>query len=128
MIRVEAFCEGARERASYAGEMTDDRPPDEFEGSEEGEPSFDAGPPARPESTGIAWGFVAVLILALLVAVFIVQNDEPIGVEFLWFDFEMSIWIVVLAVILITLVADQVISLFYRRRKRKSRWEGSEDD
>lgn len=80
------------------------------------------------ERTGIAWGFVAVLILATLVAVFIVQNNEPIAVEFFWFDFAMSIWIVVLAIVLITLIVDQVISLFYRRRRRQTRASRSRVD
>lgn len=81
-----------------------------------------------PETTGIAWGFVAVLLLAILVAIFIVQNDEPMAVEFLWFDFQMSIWVVILAVVLITMIADQVISLFYRRRKRRNLAERSRPD
>lgn len=81
-----------------------------------------AGRSTEPdERTGTPWGLVAVLILATLVVVFIVQNNEPLGVEFLGVDLEISIWIVILAAVLITLINDQVISLFYRRRKGQTR-------
>ena len=75
-----------------------------------------------PEDTqGIAWGFVAFLLGAALLATFVVQNTEEVLVEFLFWDVTMSIGVVIMVVVLVTLTFDQVISLLYRRSKRRKR-------
>lgn len=79
-------------------------------------------PASGPEdSSGIAWGFVAFLLGAALLAIFVVQNTEEILVEFLFWDVTMSVGVVIVVAVLVTLTFDQVISLLYRRSKRKKR-------
>lgn len=73
----------------------------------------------EPERLGIAWGFVVILILVAIAAVFIIQNNEPISVQFLTMSFELNLWVLVMSVVLVTLLADQAISLGWRRRKRR---------
>lgn len=73
------------------------------------------------EKLDIAWGFVALLVFAALVTVFIVQNSEPTRVEVLWTNFEMSLGLLIIIVVLVTVVFDQAISFLYRQRKRKAR-------
>lgn len=86
------------------------------------EPIDEELPTAAPEDTpGIAWGFVAFLLGAALLAVFVVQNTEDILVEFLFWDVTMSIGVVIMVAVLVTLTFDQVISLLYRRSVRKKR-------
>ena len=75
------------------------------------------------QGVGIAWGLVAFLALVVLLVAFITQNPERVTVEFLWFDLRLSIWVIVIAIVLITLALDQIISYFYRRRKRRRRAE-----
>ncbi len=91
------------------------------------EPIDEIVPPAPPNDTsGIAWGFVAFLLGAVLLAIFVVQNTNEVVVEFLAWDFSMSIGVVIMVVVLVTLTFDQVISLAYRRSKRKKRIRRSE--
>lgn len=98
--------------------MTDDRRDDysELEPIDE-----ELSTETREDSPGIAWGFVAFLLGAALLAIFVVQNTEEILVEFLFWDVTMSIGVVIMVVVLVTLTFDQVISLLYRRSKRKKR-------
>lgn len=96
--------------------MTDERR-DHFS---ELEPIEEELPTSKPEDTpGIAWGLVAFLLGATLLAIFVVQNTEEILVEFLFWDVTMSVGVVIMVVVLVTLTFDQVISLLYRRSKRK---------
>ncbi len=98
--------------------MTDDRRSD-YSDLEPIEEEVPAQPPE--EASGIAWGFVAFLLGAALLAGFVVQNTEEILVEFLFWDVTMSTGVVIMVVVLVTLTFDQVISLLYRRSKRKKR-------
>jgi uncharacterized integral membrane protein len=98
--------------------MTDDRRDD----YSELEPIDEELSTQSPEDTpGIAWGFVAFLLGAALLAIFVVQNTEEILVEFLFWDVTMSIGVVIMVIVLVTLSFDQVISLLYRRSQRKKR-------
>jgi uncharacterized integral membrane protein len=73
------------------------------------------------DTPGIAWGFVAFLLGAALLAIFVIQNTEEILVEFLFWDVTMSTGVVIMVMVLVTLTFDQVISLLYRRSQRKKR-------
>lgn len=98
--------------------MTDDRRDD----YSDLEPIEEPVPATPPEDTpGIAWGFVAFLLGAALLAIFVIQNTEEILIEFLFWDVTMSIGVMIVVVVLVTLTFDQVISLLYRRSKRKKR-------
>lgn len=86
------------------------------------EPIDDELVTAGPDDTpGIAWGFVAFLLGAALLAIFVIQNTEEILVEFLFWDVTMSTGVVIMVMVLVTLTFDQVISLLYRRSQRKKR-------
>ena len=98
--------------------MTDDRR-DDYSDLEPIEDEVVAAPPE--DTSGIAWGFVAFLLGAALLAIFVVQNTEEILVEFLFWDVTMSTGVVIMVVVLVTLTFDQGISLLYRRSKRKKR-------
>lgn len=80
-------------------------------------------PSASEEPPGIAWGFVAFLLGAALLAIFVVQNTEQIRIEFLFWDVTMSVGVIIMLVVLVTLTFDQLISFLYRRSKRKKRAE-----
>jgi uncharacterized integral membrane protein len=86
------------------------------------DPIEEVVPAPQPEDTpGIAWGFVAFLLGAALLAIFVAQNTEQVVVEFLFWAVTMSIGVVILVIVLVTLTVDQAISFFYRRSKRKKR-------
>ena len=79
------------------------------------------------DTTGIAWGFVAFLVFATLLAIFIIQNNEQVTVRFLWITIEMTVGIIMTLTVLITLMGDQLVSFLYRRRKRRDRRQARED-
>lgn len=99
--------------------MTDQSGNDGFERNDNADAPVDDLKAGAPQSLGVAWGFIAFLFLAAVVAIFIFQNNEAIPVRFLWYDFSLNLWIVVMGIVLFTLIADQVVSLFWRRRQRK---------
>lgn len=95
-----------------------DEPREDYEDLEPVEESI---PSAREEPPGIAWGFVAFLLGAGLLAIFVVQNTEQIRIEFLFWDVRMSAGVIIMLVAVVTLTFDQLISFLYRRSKRKKR-------
>jgi uncharacterized integral membrane protein len=82
--------------------------------------------PRAEEPLGIAWGFIAFLLGAALLAVFVIQNTEEIQVEFLFWDVTLSVGVIFTLVVLVTLIFDQLVSFLYRRSKRKKRAVGTE--
>lgn len=96
--------------------MTDDQSSSDFDGAGE-----KATGPSQDEPVDIAWGLVAFVGFLALLTVFVVQNGNKVSVEFLWLNMRMSLWVLLLVTVLLTLTFDQVISLIYRRRKRRSR-------
>ena len=65
------------------------------------------------------WGAALLLFWAVALIIFSVQNAEVTTVEFLAWDFEMPVALLVMITALITLVVAALGSAFYRRRRRK---------
>lgn len=108
----------------YAEHMPDDQ---HDESAESPAPGSEPTHP-RDEPLKIAWGFVTFLVFAALLAIFAIQNSEKVAIEFLWLELELSVWVIVVAVVFLTLVFDQIVSFFYRRRKRRVRIAGAAKD
>ncbi len=106
-------------RPLYAVDMSDRQDSDGFTEGDTPDASIEELDPNPPQTLGVAWGFVAFLIFAAVAAIFVFQNNEAIPVRYLWYDFSVDLWVVVMGIVLFTLIADQVVSLFWRRRKRK---------
>lgn len=85
----------------------------------------DLQPEPRPESAatreGMPWGAVFLLLWAVLLIVFSVQNADNATVEFLAWDWQMPVALLVMITALITLVLTGLGSAFYRRRRRQRR-------
>jgi uncharacterized integral membrane protein len=84
--------------------------------------------PARPTygGQGIPWGFAASLLLAVLVVVFAVQNTQPVEITFLAWSWTFPLAIVLSAVVVAAVVADEVLGWLLRRRRRLRREERDE--
>lgn len=114
--------------------------PDGYSVAMDGEQRDESKGPAEPivpieeqtvtqrQSSGIAWGFVAFVVFVALLAIFIFQNADSVTIELLWLQLDLSLWMVVIAIVLLTLIFDQIISFFYRRRKRKGLAPGTVKD
>ena len=72
---------------------------------------------------GFPWGLVVLLVFAVLLIVFSVQNAETTTVEFFGWDWVMPVALLVMITVLVTLVAVTIGLAFYRRRRRKRRLE-----
>lgn len=79
------------------------------------------GPPVRPasETTGIPWAAVFILLWAVLLIIFSVQNADTTPVEFLGWSIEVPVALLVMITALVTLVLTGLASFFYRRKRRR---------
>ncbi len=80
------------------------------------------------ESTGtttvrdpLPWSLVLVLIWAVALIIFSVQNAQQVTVEFLGWDWQMPLALLMMITALATLVFTGLGMAFYRRRRRKHR-------
>ena len=83
-------------------------------------------PEPRPESAdepgaGVPWGGIFLLIWAVALIVFSVQNAENVTVSFLVWEWNIQVALLVLITALATLVLTGVGSAIYRRRRRARR-------
>lgn len=75
--------------------------------------------PERPEDReGIPWGAILLLVWAVALTVFAVQNAETAPVRFLGWVWQMPVALLVMVTALTTLVLTGVGFAFYRRRRR----------
>lgn len=80
---------------------------------EEPAPAFEREP--------IPWGAILLLLWAVLIIIFAVQNAHTATVEFLAWDWEMPVALLIMITALVTVVVTGVGFAFYRRRRRKNR-------
>lgn len=79
-------------------------------------------PPARAsEREGIPWGAALLLLWAVALIVFSVQNADVTTVQFLGWSWEMPVALLVMVTALATLVLTGLGTAFYRRRRRRRR-------
>lgn len=76
-------------------------------------------PPSPPAAEGIPWGAILLIIWAVALIIFSVQNAEQATVDFLGWSWEMPIALLVMVTALATLVLTGLGSAYYRRRRRK---------
>lgn len=72
-------------------------------------------------SGGIPWGAALLLVWAVMLVVFSVQNAEIATVSFLGWSWDMPVALLVMVTALVTLVLSVIVSAFYRRRRRQRR-------
>lgn len=82
-------------------------------------------PELRPapdeEREGIPWGAVLLLVWAIVLIVFSVQNARDTTVEFLAWSWAMPVALLVMITALATLVLTGLGFAFYRRKRRQRR-------
>ncbi len=92
-------------------------------------PDLTAGPSttARVETkervfvgTGLFWGLIIGLVLALGVLVLVAQNTDSIVVTFMAWDFSTPLIVLILGALLVGVVFDELFGLLYRTRRRRT--------
>jgi uncharacterized integral membrane protein len=78
-------------------------------------------PVGADEPEGLPWGAVLLLLWAVLLIVFSVQNADDTIVEFLAWSWTMPVALLVMITALATLVLTGIASAFYRRKRRQRR-------
>jgi uncharacterized integral membrane protein len=89
----------------------------------------DLNQPVQPQedfSLGFAWGALLLFLGAGLVAVFAVQNTDPIAVRFLWMSGDFPLSVVILVTVAAAVLIAQSAGVIYRRRRRVRRAEKEE--
>lgn len=68
---------------------------------------------------GIPWGAILLLIWAVALIIFSVQNAERATIEFLAWDWDMPVALLVMITALVTLFVTAIGAAYYRRRRRQ---------
>jgi uncharacterized integral membrane protein len=82
----------------------------------------DAGRPPTERvfvGTGWFWSLIIGIVLALAAVIFVLQNGDPVSVELLGWEGEVSLAGLVLVVALAAIVLDELFGAFYRHRRRR---------
>jgi uncharacterized integral membrane protein len=80
----------------------------------------DASPFEKKEGFAIGGSTIALIVVAAAIVLFVAQNTEDVSVDFLFFNGEWPLWLVVVGVIALTLVAER-LALWIWRRTRKDK-------
>ncbi len=83
------------------------------------------GEPAKPAG-GIAfpWRLVTALAVFGIIVIFALQNTDSTQVNFLFWDFNIPLIVVITATMVLSVVFGDMIDWWWKRRKRKHRDEG----
>jgi uncharacterized integral membrane protein len=76
--------------------------------------------------TGLFWGLIVGVILALVVIILAAQNTGTTTVSFLGWDFSTPLIVLILGALLIGVVVAELFGLVYRKRRRRTLRERDE--
>ena len=86
----------------------------------ERQPEPTPAPVSRRSGADFSWSLAIFLLIGLGFVVFAVQNTRDVDVEFLRWNFTVSLPLLLVVTALIAVIADEIIGLI-RRRKRRTR-------
>ena len=70
--------------------------------------------------TGLFWGLIVGVVLAIGVVILAAQNTANITLAFTGWEFSTPLIVIVLGALLIGVVLDELFGLFYRARRRRT--------
>ena len=89
---------------------------DDFERDDEYDPQ--PGPEGR---SGPSIWLILFGLVAIVTAIFIVQNGEQAPAEFLWFDREIRLWVAIVASVMLGILLDRLILTWWRRARKRNK-------
>lgn len=89
---------------------------DDFERNDEYDPQ--PGPEGR---SGPSIWLILFGLVAIITAIFIVQNGEQASAEFLWFDREIRLWVAIVASVVLGILLDRLILTWWRRARKRNK-------
>lgn len=101
--------------------------PSDAEAVDESEKTDSVTEPERVfVGTGVFWGLIVGVILALAVLILAAQNTTNVTISFLGWDFSTPLIVLILGALLIGIVLDELYGLVYRKRRRRTLRERAE--
>jgi len=76
--------------------------------------------------TGVFWGLVIGVILAIIVIVFASQNTQAAIVKVITWEWSSPLFVVVLISLIVGIVLDEIVGLLFRSRRRRRLAEKAE--
>jgi uncharacterized integral membrane protein len=70
--------------------------------------------------TGLFWGLVVGILLAVAVLILAAQNTDSTAIAFLGWEFSTPLIVVVLGTLLTGVIFDELFGLVYRARRRRT--------
>ena len=95
-------------------------------------PTADAEPAPEPVvhtqfvGTGVFWGLVVGVILAIVVIGFAAQNTQAATVKAIVWEWSSPLFVVVLISVIMGIVLDEIVGLLFRARRRRRLAEKAE--
>ena len=69
--------------------------------------------------TGLSWGLIVGIVLAVMLVVLAAQNTDSTTIAFLGWDFSTPLIVVILATLVVGVAFDKLFGLVYRARRRR---------
>ena len=90
--------------------------------------SAESGDETTPDfrGTGVSVALVIGVVVSVLVIIVAFQNTDDVGVDFLAWDVEAPLVVVILAAAVAGVLFDEILGLFWRRRRRHQLAERAE--
>lgn len=83
-----------------------------------------AGRDGEPETirdyrgTGVVWGAILVLVLAVALIIAAFQNGQDVEFDFLWIDTTAPLVLILAIAIAAAIVVDEIVGFLWRRSRR----------
>ncbi|HEY2813231.1 MAG TPA: LapA family protein [Acidimicrobiales bacterium] len=71
----------------------------------------------QAQKRGVPPALIGAVLLALVVVIFVLQNNKEVTVHFLWFTRNMQVWVLLLLTSAIAIGAAELFSLYLRHRR-----------
>ncbi len=78
----------------------------------------EAEPVRDYRGTGIVWGGVLVLLLAIGLIIVAFQNSQDVEFDFLWIDTSAPLVLIIAIAVAAAIVIDEIVTFVWRRRRR----------
>jgi uncharacterized integral membrane protein len=74
----------------------------------------------RRESQGGGWGkLIALIVVAILLLIYIIQNTQDVAVKFLFWSFTWPAWLLLILMLAIGFLVGLATGALLRRRKKR---------
>ena len=74
----------------------------------------------KEKATPIPEIIAAIVVIAAIV-IFIAQNNNKTNVEFLFFEGDVRLWVIILVSVILGVALDRLLTMTWRRRRAKRR-------